>query len=101
MSNTSNHLLRDKINGIFGGFLFPLIGYFLYYLFAYSKQMSIESYISYTTTPFKLPKILLLCLICNMAILLFMSSKKRDSYCKGIQISMFIYALLIIYVKFF
>ncbi|HUM47458.1 MAG TPA: hypothetical protein PLD84_11045 [Chitinophagales bacterium] len=95
---------RKRDNRYFGAFLglvFPVIGFLLFYVFAFSDSMSLQVYWNQLFNTSKMSAALSLSIIMNLPVFFFFLSDKRYENVKGIVGATIFYGIFIILFKFF
>ncbi|MBK9730211.1 MAG: hypothetical protein IPO83_02810 [Chitinophagaceae bacterium] len=93
---------RDNIYlGAFFGLAFPIVGFLLFYVFAFSDQMSLEAYWSQLFNSSKMSAALSLAIVTNLPVFFYFLSAKRFLIVQGIVGATIFYGVFIILFKFF
>lgn len=93
---------RDNIYlGVFLGLVFPVIGFLLFYVFAFSDDMSLTEYWNRLFNTSKISAALSLSIIMNLPVFFYFLSLKRYEIVKGIVGATIFYGLFIILFKFY
>jgi len=93
--------VRDNLYiGIFLGLVFPMIGFILFYVFAFSDEMSIQKYWDTLFETSKMSGALSLSILLNLPVFFFSLWNYRHETVKGVLASTFFYGILIIFFKF-
>lgn len=93
---------RDNIYlGAFFGLVFPVIGFLLFYIFAFSDQLSLEKYWNQLFNTSKISAALSLSIVMNLAVFFYFLTSKRYETVKGVVGSTIFYGIFIILFKFF
>lgn len=93
---------RDNIYfGAFLGLVFPVIGFLLFYVFAFSEAMSLQQYWNHLFNTSKMSAALSLSIVMNLPVFFFFISGKRYENVKGVIGATIFYGIFIILFKFF
>lgn len=87
--------------GAFLGMVFPVIGFLLFYLFAFYDTMSLEQYWAQLFNTSKLSAALSLAIVANLPVFFYMISARYYENGKGIVGATIFYGIFIILFKFF
>jgi len=96
--------MKKKLNnfwsGVIGGFIFPVIVFFLYYLTTFS-QYTLSEFIKYAIALQVYTKILAMTVLPNLFLFFIFMWLNYLKATRGVLIITIIFALLIIYLKIF
>ncbi|MBX7109287.1 MAG: hypothetical protein K1X61_11625 [Chitinophagales bacterium] len=93
---------RDNIYlGAFFGLVFPVIGFLLFYVFAFSDQLSLEMYWNQLFNTSKISAALSLAIVMNLPVFFYFLSLKRYETVRGVVGATIFYGIFIILFKFF
>lgn len=93
---------RDNIYlGAFFGLVFPVIGFLLFYVFAFSDQLSLEMYWNQLFNTSKISAALSLAIVMNLPVFFYFLSLKRHETVRGVVGATIFYGIFIILFKFF
>lgn len=87
--------------GLVIGIIFPVIVFFLYWLFLYSQISFPRRFIIYLMNGHLLSNVIKLCGLGNLLLFYFGLNKKMDRFSKGIIISILLYVALVAYVTYY
>jgi hypothetical protein len=87
--------------GLLIGLIFPLIVFFLYWLFLYNQISFPGRFITYLLNGHLLSNVIKLCGLGNLVLFYFGLNKKCDKFSKGIIISILLYVALVAYVTYY
>lgn len=87
--------------GAFLGLLFPMIGFLLFYVFAFSDEMSLQQYWDQLFNTSKMSAALSLAIVMNLPVFFLNIWNSKYENAKGIVGATIFYALFIILFKFF
>lgn len=87
--------------GLLIGLIFPLIVFFLYWLFLYHQISFPNRFIIYLLNGHLLSNVIKLCGLGNLVLFYFGLNKKHDKFSKGIIISILLYVALVAYVTYY
>ncbi|MEO6168234.1 MAG: hypothetical protein ABIO98_12005 [Chitinophagales bacterium] len=100
--NSKPARVRDNMYfGAFLGLVFPIIGFLLFYIFAFSDSMSLQYYWNRLFNTSKMSAALSLAIVTNLPVFFFFLSSKRYENVKGIVGATIFYGIFIILFKFF
>ncbi|MFI5134677.1 MAG: hypothetical protein ACHQD9_02370 [Chitinophagales bacterium] len=95
---------RGRVNiylGAFFGFVFPVIGFLLYYVFVFSDQLSLSEYWNFLFNSGNIAAALSLAIIMNLPVFFLSLWSNKYETVKGIVGATIFYGALIIIFKFF
>lgn len=87
--------------GLLIGLLFPVLVFFLYWLFFYSQLSFPMRFIHYLLNGYLLSNVIKLCGLGNLLLFYFALNKKMDKFSKGIILSILLYVALVAYVTYY
>lgn len=92
---------RDNIYfGAFLGLIFPIAGFILFYVFAFSDSMTLHDYWAELFNKSKMSAALSLSIVMNLPVFFFNISNKKYESAKGVVGATIFYGLFIILFKF-
>ena len=86
--------------GLSLGIIFPMIGFLLFYVFAFSEEMSLKHYWDSLFETAKMSAALSLSLILNLPVFFFCLWSNRYETVKGVLAATIFYGVLVILFKF-
>lgn len=87
--------------GLLAGLLFPMIMFFLYWLFFHHTITFPERFIKYLRTGYLLSNVIKICGLGDLLIFYLGLNAKLDKFSRGVIISVIFYVLLIAYVTYY
>lgn len=87
--------------GLLIGVLFPVVIFFLYWLFLYSQISFPVRFVYYLKNGYLLSNVIKLCGLSNLLLFYFGLNKKMDRFSKGVIISIVLYVILVAYVTYY
>lgn len=92
---------RDNIYfGAFLGLVFPMIGFLLFYVFAFSGEMSLQDFWDGLFGNSRMSAMLSLSIVANLPVFFFCITNKRYETAKGVIGATIFYGVFIILFKF-
>ncbi|MCU0360740.1 MAG: hypothetical protein MUF75_08490 [Bacteroidia bacterium] len=87
--------------GLLIGLIFPVVIFFLYWLFLHSQINFPVRFIIYLKNGYLLSNVIKLCGLSNLVLFYLSLNKKLDKFSKGIIISVLLYVALVAYVTYY
>ncbi|MBK6481895.1 MAG: hypothetical protein KBF32_13100 [Chitinophagales bacterium] len=94
--------VRDNIYfGAFLGLVFPIVGFLLFYVFAFYERMSLSHYWDQLFNTSKLSAALSLAVVTNLPVFFYLITARQYENVKGLVGATMFYGIFIILFKFF